>query len=143
MIRLVAEPIDVAALLDAVSDPQCGAAVLFLGLTRQFTGDRETVRLAYESYEPMARAEMERLASEARDRWPIVGCGIIHRLGVVPLSEASVAIAVSSPHRADAFKAGQWLIDRLKETVPIWKQEHWADGSTEWVHPEAAPPPPP
>jgi molybdopterin synthase catalytic subunit len=85
----------------------------------------------------MALRELERLEAEARSRWRLVECAIVHRLGLVPLAEASVAIAVSSPHRNDAFEAGRWLIDALKETAPIWKQEHWADGSAEWVHPMA------
>jgi molybdopterin synthase catalytic subunit len=75
------------------------------------------------------------LELEARRRWPIVECTIIHRLGHLPLGEASMAIAVSAPHRQDAFAAGQWLIDTIKEAVPIWKKENWADGTTEWVHP--------
>ncbi len=68
-------------------------------------------------------------------QWPLVGCALVHRLGEVGLGEASVAVAVSSPHRRDAFAAAEWLMDRLKQEVPIWKQEHWADGSSEWVHP--------
>jgi molybdopterin synthase catalytic subunit len=135
MIELTTEPIDVQRLLNQVQQPAAGAVVLFLGTTRQFTAGRETTQLAYEAYHEMAERELERLAEEAHGRWPIVECAIVHRLGIVPLAEASVAIAVSSSHREVAFEAGRWLIDALKELVPIWKREHWADGSVEWVHP--------
>jgi molybdopterin synthase catalytic subunit len=83
----------------------------------------------------MAERRLGELEAEARRRWPVLECSIVHRVGRVPPSEASVAIVVSTPHRADAFAAGQWLIDTLKEDVPIWKREEWADGGTEWVHP--------
>jgi molybdopterin synthase catalytic subunit len=84
----------------------------------------------------MAQKKLAELETEARRRWPLIECIIVHRLGRVPLTEASVAVVVSTAHRADAFAAGQWLIDTLKRDVPIWKQEHWADGTSEWVHPE-------
>ena len=136
MIKLTENPIDATALLQTAQQPEAGAVVLFLGITRQFTQGRETKSLSYEAYREMAVKELERLEQQARDRWPLVDCSIVHRLGEVPLAEATVAIAVSSPHRGDAFEAGRWLIDTLKETVPIWKQERWADGDAEWVHPE-------
>jgi molybdopterin synthase catalytic subunit len=87
----------------------------------------------------MAEKKLAELEATARQRWPILECAIVHRLGRVEIGEASVAIAVSSAHRQPAFEAGQWLIDTLKETVPIWKCEHWADGTTEWVHPGGKP----
>ena len=136
MISLTTQPIDVTRALDLVRRPEAGAVVLFLGITREFTHGRQTVELAYEAYREMAERELVKLEAQARQRWPLVECVIVHRLGVVALSEASVAIAVSSAHRAAAFEAGQWLIDTLKESVPIWKQERWADGGAEWVHPE-------
>jgi molybdopterin synthase catalytic subunit len=111
--------------------------VLFLGITRQFTAGRETAELAYEAYHEMAESELAKLEASARERWPLVECVIAHRLGVVPLAEPSVAIAASSPHRQDAFEAARWLIDTLKESVPIWKQERWTTGAAEWVHPDA------
>jgi molybdopterin synthase catalytic subunit len=132
---LTHDPIDTVALLKLVESPRAGAVVLFLGVTREFTGERQTSALNYECYPEMAERKIAELEAEARRRWPIVGCAIVHRLGRLELTEASVAIAVSSPHRADAFAAGQWLIDTLKEVVPIWKQELWADGTSEWVHP--------
>src|SRR5688572_7127099 len=113
MIKLTDDPIDVQEALALVQKPEAGAVVLFLGTSRQFTRGRETAELKYEAYRNMAVRELERLEIEARGRWQIVECAIAHRLGLVPLAEASVAIAVSSPHRGDAFEAGRWLIDTL------------------------------
>ena len=135
MIHLTREPIDTNALLQHAQRPEAGAVVLFLGTTRELTEGRRTVTLDYEAYDEMAERKLAELEAEARRRWTLVECQIVHRLGRVPLAEASVAIVVSTPHRADAFAAGQWLIDNLKQEVPIWKCEHWADGSSEWVHP--------
>jgi molybdopterin synthase catalytic subunit len=135
MIQLTTEPIDAGRLLERATSPQAGAVVLFLGTTRELTNGRRTVTLDYEAYDAMAEQKLAELETDARRRWPIVECLIVHRVGRVPLAEASVAIVVSTPHRADAFAAGQWLIDTLKEDVPIWKRESWADGATEWIHP--------
>jgi molybdopterin synthase catalytic subunit len=108
---------------------------LFVGTAREFTGDRRTASLEYECYHEMAEKKMAELDTEARVRWPLIGCSIVHRVGHLELGEASVAIAVSSPHRQEAFEAGRWLIDTLKQVVPIWKKENWADGTGQWVHP--------
>lgn len=135
MVELTNEPIDVAGLLQRAQRPQAGAVVLFLGITREFTDGRQTTRLEYEAYPEMARRELLGLQEQAVERWSLASCDIVHRLGPVPLAEASVAIAVSSPHREAAFEAGRWLIDELKQTAPIWKQEHWSDGAAQWVHP--------
>lgn len=135
MIKLTQNKIDIEALLAEVGSTQAGAVLLFLGTTREFTDGKQTVTLNYEAYNEMAEKKLAELESTARERWELTNCGIVHRLGNVPLGEASVAIAVSSAHRAAAFEAGRWLIDTLKVEVPIWKQEHWPDGTTEWVHP--------
>lgn len=135
MVDITHLPIDTQALLARVTSPASGAVVLFLGTTRQWTDGRETASLDYECHEKMARAKLAELETTARERWPLVDCAIVHRVGHVPLGEASVAIAVSTAHRGAAFEAGQWLIDTLKEVVPIWKKEHWADGQSAWVHP--------
>lgn len=135
MIELTSQPIDVSALLARAQQPAAGAVVLFLGITREFTAGRQTVELSYEAYEQMAAKELTALEAEARRRWPLVECAVVHRLGLVPLAEASVAVAASSPHRDAAFEAARWLIDELKQRVPIWKQERWADGSRQWMHP--------
>ncbi|MGE3999439.1 MAG: molybdenum cofactor biosynthesis protein MoaE [Planctomycetaceae bacterium] len=139
MVRLTREPIDFAALTEEVRSPQAGAVVLFLGTVREMTGDRRTVALDYEAYPEMAVAKMEELTADASRRWPVTKGAIVHRLGHLKLGDVSVAVAVSCPHRQDAFEAGRFLIDRLKQVVPIWKQENWDDGSTQWVHPETVP----
>jgi molybdopterin synthase catalytic subunit len=135
MIRLTSEPIDSSQLLADIQSDSAGAVLLFLGTTRDSTDGRATASLDYECYPEMASAKLAELESEARRRWPLAGCQIVHRFGHLEIGEASVAIAVSSPHRDAAFAAGQWLIDTLKQVVPIWKRENWADGSSQWVHP--------
>lgn len=143
MVELTEGEIDVAAVLAQVSSTAAGAVLLFLGTVREVTGERRTHHLEYECYPQMALARMEELEQTAREKWPLVGCCIVHRLGKLLPPEASVAVAVSSPHRKAAFEAGQWLIDTLKEVVPIWKKEAWADGGEEWVHPGLPPAPRP
>jgi len=135
MVDLTHHPIDTQALLAGVTSPAAGAVVLFLGTTRQWTRGRETASLDYECHQEMALAKLAELEATARQRWQLVDCAIVHRVGHVPLGEASVAIAVSTAHRGTAFEAGQWLIDTLKDVVPIWKKENWADGQSAWVHP--------
>ncbi|MEM8944214.1 MAG: molybdenum cofactor biosynthesis protein MoaE [Planctomycetota bacterium] len=135
MIKLTRESLDPTAPLQQAQSRQSGAVLLFLGVTRQHTRGRETNELHYDAYDDMARNELQRLETEARDRWDLNECILVHRLGLVPLGEASVLIITASAHRKAAFDAGEWLIDTLKQRVPIWKQEHWADGTTDWVHP--------
>lgn len=135
MTSLTDKPIDVAQLLDRVQSPEAGAVVLFLGTTRETTSGRQTASLDYECYPQMAEKMLSQLEAEARRQWPLVDCAVVHRLGHLAVGEASVAVAVSSAHRQVAFEAGKWLIDALKERVPIWKKENWADGTAEWVHP--------
>ena len=135
MVALTNEPIDAAKVLEQVESPLAGAVVLFLGTTRQVTAGRQTESLDYECYPEMAQRNLAKLEMAARERWPLVECSIVHRLGHLKVGEASVAVAVSSPHRQAAFEAGKWLIDELKQSVPIWKKENWADGTHEWVHP--------
>lgn len=135
MISLTHAPIDLSAILAQVASNDAGAVVLFLGTTREFTKGRQTASLDYECYPQMAEAKLTELEAQAREKWPLVHVAIVHRLGRLELGETSIAIAVSSPHRQAAFEAGKWLIDTIKEDVPIWKQENWADGTSEWVHP--------
>lgn len=140
MIQLTPDPIDYDALTESVRSPQAGAVVLFLGTVREFTAGRQTVALDYEAYSAMAIRKMEELVEQARAQWPIVHAAIVHRLGRMELGDVSVAVAVSTPHRHQAFDAGRFLIDQLKIVVPIWKKENWADGTTEWVHPGSGSP---
>jgi molybdopterin synthase catalytic subunit len=124
MIQLTTEPINTDIILQRAGHPAAGAVVLFLGTTRELTDQRQTVALDYEAYVEMAQLQLAELESQARRRWPVIECIVVHRLGRVPIGEASVAIAVSTPHRADAFAAGQWLIDSLKRDVPIHVPPH-------------------
>jgi molybdopterin synthase catalytic subunit len=135
MIRLTREPIDHADLIEQVRSPHCGAVVTFLGTVRDITGAHVTIALDYEAYDGMAEKKLAEIEADVRNRWPVGDLAMVHRLGRMDVGEVSVAVAVSCPHRADAFAACRHAIDRLKELVPIWKQEHWADGKTEWVHP--------
>ena len=135
MIPLTREEIDFHALTESVRSDQAGAVVLFLGTVREMTDGRQTLALDYDSYPAMANAKLAELEAEARTRWPVIEAAITHRLGRLEPGEVSVAVAVSCPHRRDAFDAGRFLIDQLKTTVPIWKKENWADGTTQWVHP--------
>jgi molybdopterin synthase catalytic subunit len=135
MIEITALPLDHAALTERVRSPLAGAVCTFLGTVRELTGGRQTRSLTYEAYPEMAERKLAELEAEARRRWPITELALAHRIGDLDLGEVSVVVAVSCPHRQQAFDACRWLIDTLKEVVPIWKKEVWADGTAEWVHP--------
>jgi molybdopterin synthase catalytic subunit len=111
--------------------PDCGAVVLFSGTVRDHADGREGVEhLRYEAYEEAVETRLAAIAAEVRDRWPAVGrVAMLHRIGRVDVEESSVVVAVSSPHRAEAFEAARYAIDALKASVPIWKHETWRDGS--------------
>ena len=134
MFRLTRDAIDYHTLTDAVRSSHCGAVVLFLGTVRDLTGDQVTVFLDYEAYPPMAEKKLAEIEQEVRRRWPVGDIAMVHRLGRLEVGEVSVAVAVSCPHRADAFDACRFAIDTLKELVPIWKKENAPDGTAEWVH---------
>jgi molybdopterin synthase catalytic subunit len=135
MSRLTREPIDYTALTEGVRGPAAGAVVLFLGTVRELTNGRRTLALDYEAYPEMAEARLADLERQTREKWPVTALATLHRLGRLELGDISIAVAVACPHRRDAFAAGQWLMDRIKEEVPVWKKENWSDGTTEWVHP--------
>ncbi len=135
MIKLTRHEIDYAVLTESVRSQQSGAIVLFLGTVREMTNGHQTVALDYEAYHEMAEAKLAEIESEARKMWPVDRVGIVHRLGHLELGDISVAVAVSCPHRHQAFEAGKHLIDRLKELVPVWKKEYLNDGTSAWVHP--------
>ena len=137
MIELVHQPMDTALLLERARRADCGAILLFLGTTREWTGTQHTLFLEYDAYHAMAIGELQRLADTAMDRWEIRQVTIVHRLGRVEVAEASIAIVVSSPHRQAAFEAGEWLIDMVKQQIPIWKRDHDANGTSDWLHPIA------
>ncbi|HSD26443.1 MAG TPA: molybdenum cofactor biosynthesis protein MoaE [Vicinamibacteria bacterium] len=137
-VRLVRTAIDLAAM--AGVSPADGALCLFVGVVRNENRDREVLRLEYEAYEEMALPLMEQIAAETARRFPVTNVRLVHRLGRLEIGEASVAVAVASPHRAEAFAACRFAIDALKAQVPIWKKELYADGS-EWLHGTPAPRP--
>jgi MoaE-MoaD fusion protein len=126
-------PLSLDALLARVRDPRAGAVVTFQGVTR------EVPSLEYEAYAEMALGQMRAIVATAIERHGLCAAAAEHRVGTVPLSEASVVVAVSAPHRREAFAGGREIIDRLKELAPIWKREVAADGGASWV-PGAAPP---
>ena len=136
-IELSGDAIEAGPVVAFVSTPAAGGIDVFLGTTRaeRHADGRQLAALDYEAYAPMALKRMRELAAEARQRWPVVRLAMLHRTGRVGLAEPSVIIAVSTPHRADAFAACRWLIDALKADVPIWKKEVWDDGAGTWVHP--------
>lgn len=131
-VALVDGPIDITALVERVRHPQAGAVVLFLGTVRDNREGRPVHHLEYEAYQAVALREMDRVAGEASRQWPVLRLAMVHRLGVLQVGDISVAIAVSAPHRREAFAAGKFAIDTLKQTVPIWKKEVWEGGEV-WV----------
>ena len=135
---IVREKIDSQAVLNKLRQPADGAAVLFEGVVRDNTRGRRTLFLNYEAYEEMALKQMDALAEEALQKFPVRDIALVHRLGRLEIGETSVLIAVASAHRAAAFDACRWLIDTLKRTVPIWKKEHFEDGAV-WVDGEPFP----
>jgi len=131
-------PIDAAAVLAAVGDVRSGGNVLFVGTARSTTDGVSTARLVYDAHEPLAAAVLERLRTEALDRFGLTRCAVTHRIGEVLPGEASVAVATSAPHRAAAFAAAEWLMAAIKRDAPIWKAEERDDGRRDWIHPQTA-----
>lgn len=131
--RITRDPIDAAALLrDAVSRSD-GAALLFWGVVRNEHDGRPVSSLEYEAYAPMAEAELREIATEARERWGTGEIAVVHRIGRLEVGEASVAIVVAAPHRAEAYEASRYVIEELKRRVPVWKREGYVDGESAWV----------
>jgi molybdopterin synthase catalytic subunit len=137
--RLVAEPIKAATMMASIKQPEDGAVAAFDGIVRNNSRGRRTLYLDYTAYEPMALLQMEQLARKALAAYAIRDVRIVHRLGRLQIGETSVYIAVASAHRAAAFDACRWLIDTLKQTVPIWKKEYFEDGAV-WADGEPFPP---
>ena len=124
------EEIDIAKTLAEVGTEEDGAVAVFIGRPRKDIEIQEVKYIDYEAFESMAVKEIEKIVDDSFTRWPITDCVIIHRFGRVELKDASILIVVSSPHREEAFLAVKYIIDTLKKTVPIWKTEHFADGSS-------------
>jgi len=130
--ELTTKPISIESISRRVVPAQCGATITLDGYVRQFTKGRETLYLVYEAYEEMALKEMQKLIISAKNDFDIANVGIVHRLGKLEIGETSVVISVAAPHRNAAFAACEWLISELKQTVPIWKKEVYAEGER-WI----------
>jgi molybdopterin converting factor subunit 1 len=138
-VQLTSERIDAAGLAERMKRAQDGALVVFEGIVRDNSRGRRTLYLDYEAYEEMARKQLEELAAQALEKFKVRDVAVAHRLGRLQIGETSVAIVVSSAHRAAAFDACRWMIDTLKQTVPIWKKEHFEGGAV-WADGEPFPP---
>ena len=132
MIEITDQPIDKNKIISAAESLEAGALNIFIGTVRAKTADKKVIRLEYECYEPMAVSEIENIFEEASQRWPILKVAISHRIGILQLGDEAVVLAVSTPHRKESFEACQFIIDTLKQTVPIWKKEVY-EGGEEWV----------
>lgn len=132
MIEIIDGPLGPDRCLDAVRGPRSGGIVTFIGTVRDFSEGKRVEYLEYEAYRPMALAKMQQLAREAGERWPVTAIAMQHRVGRLDIGDDAVVIAVACPHRAEAFEACRFVIDRLKEIVPIWKKEH-GEGGAVWV----------
>jgi molybdopterin synthase catalytic subunit len=132
MMHLTRHPIDVRDLLAEVQGPERGGTCVFTGTVRN---DADVTGIEYSAYEAMAFAEIERILGEAQSQWPEARVILQHRLGLISVGEASIAIAAAAPHRDDAFAACRFVIEAVKKRLPVWKKEHRADGTTSWVDP--------
>lgn len=126
------DPIDIGSIIDKVVQRDAGAITTFIGTVRELTKGKKTLYLVYEAYESMAVKKLEQIGTEIAERWPGAQVAITHRVGRLEITDIAVVIAVSTPHRADAYDANRYAIERIKEIVPIWKKEHWEDGE-EWI----------
>jgi molybdopterin synthase catalytic subunit len=125
-------PLSVDEVLDAVRSPATGGLVVFVGTVRDSDDGRSVERLGYTAH-PTAAAELERVTTLAAQRFPVAAVAATHRVGDLAIGDVAVVVAAACPHRAEAFEAARWLIDELKSTVPIWKEQVFGDGTTEWV----------
>ncbi len=132
LIHLTQDPLDTDKIVSLVCRADLGGVNVFIGVVRDQTKGKKVLRLEYEAYEPMAVAEMKKIATKVSEKWLQANIAIHHRVGTLQIGEAAVIIAVATPHRNDAFSACKYAIDTLKETVPIWKKEVFEDGE-EWV----------
>jgi molybdopterin synthase catalytic subunit len=130
--EIAKEPIEIQSVIDKVVQREAGAITTFIGTVRELTHGKKTLFLIYEAYESMAVKKLAQIGSEIEERWPGSKVAITHRVGKLDITDVAVVIAVSTPHRADSYEANRYAIERIKEIVPIWKKEHWEDG-TEWI----------
>jgi len=137
--RITAEPLDLGRAVAAVASAGAGAVGSFVGQVRSNNSGRAVRHLEYEAYEPLAIRAFERIATEIADRWPAASVAIHHRIGRLEVGEASVVIAAASPHRAEAFAACRYAIERVKQIAPVWKREYFEDGDV-WIEGATADP---
>ncbi|MFZ3587738.1 molybdenum cofactor biosynthesis protein MoaE [Bacillus sp. DJP31] len=132
LFEIVSEPIDTQQIIDKVVSRNAGAITTFIGTVRELTAGKKTMYLEYESYIPMAVKKLEQVGEEISKKWKESKVAITHRIGRLEITDIAVVIAVSTPHRKDAYEANEYAIERIKEIVPIWKKEHWEDGE-KWI----------
>ncbi|WP_374721601.1 molybdenum cofactor biosynthesis protein MoaE [Peribacillus tepidiphilus] len=130
--QITKEPINVQSIIDKVIQREAGAITTFIGTVRELTHGKKTLYLIYEAYESMAVKKLEQIGKEIQEKWPGAKVAITHRVGKLDITDVAVVIAVSTPHRADAYEANRYAIERIKEIVPIWKKEHWETGE-QWI----------
>lgn len=139
MTHFTPEPLSLERLVAEVSSPACGGTCVFLGTVRNGPAEGGVTAIEYSAYEAMVDAEFGRLLADAGGRWPDVRIAVRHRLGTIPVGEASIAIAAAAPHRAQAFDACRFVIEEVKRRIPVWKKELRVDGSEVWVDPSGRP----
>lgn len=132
LIEITPDPIDPERLLETVRRDESGAVALFLGVVRNNSLGRRVLYLEYDAYPEMAKKVIGQIVDEVRERWPVDDVAVQHRTGRLEIGETSLAVAVATPHRGESFEACHYLVDRLKEIVPIWKKEVW-EGGEEWI----------
>jgi molybdopterin synthase catalytic subunit len=132
MFRVTEQPLNLQELVDFVTDPEAGAIATFIGTTRNNNEGRRVIALDYDAYPEMAEKELQRIGADAKSKWPLCRMAIVHRIGPVQITQASVMIAVSSAHRDAAFAACRFAIEEIKKTVPIWKKELYEGGEL-WI----------
>lgn len=130
--KVTKKAINIDGVVNRVLNIDSGAVVIFIGTVRKSSHRREVLYLEYEAYENMAIKEFRKLAAETKSKWNVKKVSIVHRIGRLKVGEISVVIVVASPHRDDAYKASRYIIEKLKQKVPIWKKEAW-DGGLEWI----------
>ena len=132
MITLTDQPLDINQITQLAHSTEAGAVNVFVGTVRANTQAKKVIRLEYEAYEPMAVSEIQKIVDAAKLRWPVKNCAVSHRVGILTVGEIAVIVAVATPHRKESFEACQFIIDSLKQTVPIWKKEIF-EGGEEWI----------
>ena len=132
LIRVTAEKLSTDEAVQHVASPEAGAINVFLGVVRNNSLDRTVDHLIYDAYPGMAEKVMREIADEARERFGLIDCAVLHRTGRLKIGETSLLIAVSCGHRAESFEGGHWLVNEIKKRVPVWKKEVWEDGE-EWI----------